>query len=136
MAAERVSSPHNHVVGDSVGQALSLICIIHCLAAPFVLAAMPTLSHFMGGFHPVLLVFVVGTALWAFIPGYKHHRRPSIIVAALVGVTLLTLATLLFEGDVLMESALTIPGAAVLMWAHWKNRRCVHDAHAHHGHSH
>jgi|CXWL01.1.fsa_nt_gi peptidoglycan/LPS O-acetylase OafA/YrhL len=129
MMADRAST-HTHVLGDSVGQALSVLCIVHCLATPFVLAAAPTASHLLGGVHPVLLVFVVGTALWAFIPGYRHHKRPMIIVAALVGVTLLTVATVLFEGNIWLEGALTIPGAAMLMWAHWKNRRCLHDAHS------
>lgn len=126
--AERASSP---ILGDSVGQALSVLCIVHCLAMPFVLAMAPTASHFLGGVHPVLLVFVIGTALWAFIPGYRHHRRPIIIAAALAGVALLTVATVVFEGDVWLESGFTIPGAALLMWAHWQNRRCLNPSHSH-----
>jgi hypothetical protein len=59
--------PHVHpsTTSDLLGQVLSLICLVHCIATPLVLMLAPALAGFLGSWHPVLLVGVIATAAWA-----------------------------------------------------------------------
>ena len=117
--------PHHHpsTTGDVWGQALSLICLVHCFATPVVLMLAPALAGFLGSWHPVLLVGVLATAAWAFIPGYRYHRNASVLLLALGGVALLGTGVTLFHANFFAETAMTVSGAALMLTAHWKNRQ-------------
>ncbi len=106
-----------------MGQALSLLCLVHCFATPIVLMLAPALAGFMGSWHPVLLVGVVGTAAWAFIPGYRFHRNASVLMLAAGGVALLAIGVTVFHDFFLAETAMTVTGAGLMLAAHWKNRQ-------------
>lgn len=120
-----VHSGHQHpsTAGDLWGQALSLICLVHCLATPIVLMLAPALAGFLGGWHPVLLAGVVLTAAWAFVPGYRYHRNKSVLILAAGGVSLLAIGVLAFHAWFAAETVMTVSGAALMLAAHWKNRQ-------------
>ena len=122
--------PHPSTAGDLWGQAISLLCLVHCLATPLVVMLVPTMAGFLGGWHPVLLAGVVGTAAWAFVPGYRYHRNKAVLGLAAGGVLLLAIAVTLFHEHFVAETVITMAGAALMLGAHWKNRalsiRCVH----------
>ena len=106
---------------DIVGQALSLLCIVHCAAMPLVLAAVPTFAGVFGRAHPVLLILVFATALWSFVPGYRHHRNLSVLLLGIAGVALLAMGTLP-SNSLATETAFSVSGAGLMLFAHWKNR--------------
>lgn len=106
---------------DTLGQALSALCLVHCMATPLVLSLLPAAASVLGGFHPVLLAGVAAVAVWAFVPGYRRHRRAQPALLALAGIALLALATLVFHGQV-WDAVFSVAGAAVMMVAHWRNR--------------
>lgn len=116
---------------DAVGTVLSAVCMVHCVATPFVVAAAPAAASVLGGFHPVLLLFVVGVGLWAFVPGLRRHRRAEVALEALGGVALLSLAALVFHDRFAIDTALSLAGAGLMMLAHWRNRKFLHDACCH-----
>lgn len=122
MEAHAHPHPHPSTSGDLWGQALSLICLVHCLATPVLLMLAPAMAGFLGGWHPVLLAGVVGTAAWAFIPGYRFHRRKLVLGLAVVGVSLLAIGVTVFHDYFAAETALTVIGAGLMLAAHWKNR--------------
>jgi len=105
-----------------VGQVLSALCVAHCAATPLVVASAPALASVLGGFHPVLLVGVVGVALWAFVPGYRKHRRAQVPLLALAGVGLLAVATLAFHDELVWDLTLSVAGSLFMLTAHWRNR--------------
>jgi hypothetical protein len=107
---------------DLIGQALSLLCMIHCAATPLVLAVAPAAIGVFGGAHPVLLVLVLATAAWSFVPGYRHHHQPAALMLGLAGVALLSLGTLAFHATLALDIGFTVTGAALMLVAHWKNR--------------
>ena len=114
---------HQHPTGpDLVGQVLSAICAVHCVVTPIVLALLPAAASFLGGFHPVLLLLVIGVGLWAFVPGYRAHRNVGVLALALLGVTLLAVAALVLHGNLVADTAVSFCGAVVMMTAHWRNR--------------
>ncbi|MFZ5444542.1 MAG: MerC domain-containing protein [Myxococcota bacterium] len=129
MAAEH---SHSHAdPQDTVGQVLSAVCAVHCVSMPLFVTLAPAAASVLGGAHPVLLVLVIGVALWAFVPGYRCHRSRSVLLLAFVGVTFLGIAAFAFEDSLAAETALSLIGASVMMAAHWLNRKLLRDAHAH-----
>lgn len=115
---------------DFIGQALSVLCVIHCVATPVVLAVAPAAMGVFGHAHPVLLVLVLVTAAMAFIPGYRHHRQAAPLFVGLGGVTLLTLGTVVFQSSLLLDTAFSVAGAGLMLTAHWKNRTAHRHCHA------
>ncbi len=123
MEAHAHPHPHPSTAGDLFGQVLSMICLVHCFATPVVLMLAPALAEYMGGWHPVLLVGVIGTAAWAFIPGYRFHHSKAVLGMAAVGVTLLAVGVTAFHDFFVAETAMTVTGAGLMLAAHWKNRQ-------------
>ncbi len=115
---------------DFIGQALSVLCVIHCALTPVVLLAAPALAGLFGNAHPVLLLLVLGTAAWAFIPGYRHHHQRAPVVLGLAGITLLGLGTFAFHAVPALDIGFSVGGAALMLTAHWKNRAAHRHCHA------
>lgn len=135
MAAEHSHShseahPHSEP-SDLFGQVLSAVCAVHCVTTPLVVTLAPAATSVFGGAHPVLLVLVIGVALWAFVPGYRCHRSRRVALLALVGVGLLSIAAFAFHGNLAIETALSLMGASSMMGAHWLNRKLLREAHSH-----
>lgn len=115
---------------DSLGQVLSALCIAHCVALPLALGFLPTVAaEFLEGeaVHQGLIVFVVVTAVGAFLPGFRLHRRGAVLGLATVALALLVAAAFLLpeEGGELLEVAetgLTLGGGLLMAVAHWRNR--------------
>ena len=122
--------PHPSPAPDLWGQVISFVCLVHCMATPVLVMAVPALAGFLGGWHPVLLVGVVGTAAWAFVPGYRYHHSKVVLGLAVGGVSALALGVLVFHFNFYAETGVTMAGAGLMLAAHWKNRqlsiRCVH----------
>ncbi|WP_224245179.1 MerC domain-containing protein [Hyalangium gracile] len=115
---------------DRAGQALSALCIVHCVALPLVLGFLPSAAaELLEGeaVHRGLLAFVAATALAAFVPGVRRHRRGSVLVLAAVALGLLASAGFLLPEDgsgltEVLETGLTLGGGVLLASAHWRNR--------------
>ena len=116
---------------DTVGQILSAVCAVHCVATPLIITAAPALASVFGGAHPVLLVFVIVVAIWSFVPGYRCHHSRLVLGLALTGITLLGLAAFVLNGNLVAETAVSLAGASIMMTAHWQNRKLLREAHAH-----
>jgi hypothetical protein len=139
MAADATPQPHHqhHArdPSDAVGQALSAVCAVHCVATPLIVALAPAAGAVLGGAHPVLFVGVVLVGGWAFVPGYRCHRRLQVPALALTGMALLGLAAFVFHTTA-WDTALSLVGAGFMMAAHWRNRvllkaeRCCDKHHA------
>jgi predicted tellurium resistance membrane protein TerC len=115
---------------DVIGQALSVLCVVHCALTPVVLAVAPAAVGFFGDAHPVLLVLVLATAVWAFIPGYRHHHQAAPLFLGVGGVSLLAVGTLVFHSNLMLDTVFSVAGAALMLTAHWKNRSAHKHCHA------
>ena len=114
-----------HEGWDRVGQGLSLLCLVHCLATPLVLGLLPSLGFLLHNelVHLVLAAVVVGVSLVAFGSGYRRHRRPSVPVLGALGVVGLLVATLVLEPrSELMGTLGTVLASIILVVAHTMNR--------------
>lgn len=120
---------------DNLGIAASSLCLVHCLAMPFVIAFLPLLGwQFLEGrpAHRVLAFFVFSFAIFAVVPGYWKHKKTSVLVSMLFGLSLVLIAT--FTDRQFMPEKLELPlitlGNLILVATHWRNRglaACSHD---------
>lgn len=112
-----------------VGMGFSALCLVHCLALPWLLASLPVvmftalpeaLRHnewlHAALIAPVLLVS--GPVLLRGKPGIWHIGLVLTAFAALIGG--------LFVGGETGEQALTVTGAGLLLAAHWARLRRGH----------
>lgn len=112
---------------DNLGMIASIACLIHCLAMPFVLAALPFLglqwlsSHES---HLYLAVFIWLFALFAIVPGYLRHKNKLILAGTAIGLGLVTFGALGAHCTVgeELELPIMITGNLLLVTVHWKNR--------------
>lgn len=122
---------------DVLGVGASTLCLVHCVAFPLILAAIPVLGSAESAtagcsgtpldfwIHFGLLAAVVPVGVTAWGLGYRHHKDPGILFLGLVGVSLLV-AALMFGHhwmDGQGERILTIAGSIAMVSAHLLNRR-------------
>lgn len=115
---------------DNLGIAASVICLIHCMAMPFILALLP----FMGlsfldteEAHWVLATLIIGFALVAIFPAYLKHKRPGILSAMIVGMLLVVFGAFFAEHTLghAYEMPLLVVGNLILVATHWRNRSLI-----------
>ena len=121
---------------DRVAIALSTICIVHCLAMPFVIAVLPIASFAVGGdghFHSLMLWFVVPTSIVGFGLGLRVHRRTDILLMGVVAIAGLAVAALWGHShwDPSVEVLVNVVASVLLAAAHWRNFREVRRLHHH-----
>lgn len=82
-----VSAPARHPL-DRLGIGASLVCAVHCLAAPVVFALAPAVLGWWSDprVHLAGAVLVVPVAAVALIAGYRHHARWWVLVLGGLGV--------------------------------------------------
>ncbi len=122
MAAERPTQSWL----DWAAVSASGLCLVHCLALPLVIAALPTLGGAVAGgtTHWVLLAFALPVSLWVLTrEPWPEGRTPLLLGAA--GLSLMTLGVALYEGHS-AETWLTVAGVTLVAAAHvvrWRRRR-------------
>ena len=125
---------------DNLGIFASVLCLIHCLAMPFVVAAIPFIGMQWQWLQSettenVLIAFIVGFAVFAIIPGYREHKKPIALVGLVVGLTLVAAVALLrgqFPAN--FELPLISVGNLLLVGTHLLNRKLTHGSFLAHSH--
>ena len=115
---------------DSLGIFASAVCMVHCLALPLIMAALPLTTTWLGhdNVHYLLAGWVLLFCLAAIVPGYLKHRQLNILICMLVGLGLVLAAT--FGLHLGLAESLEIPmitlGNMLVILAHWRNRILNH----------
>ncbi|MFW2830074.1 MerC domain-containing protein [Sphingomonas sp. ID0503] len=108
---------------DRYGVALSLLCLAHCLALPFLFAMLPAAAVVLPSSFAVHLI-LFGLALpisgLALALGYRRHRRLRPLLLGGIGLGLICGA--LFVASLTAEIALTVTGGLIVVTAHALNR--------------
>lgn len=107
----------------------SFACMIHCLALPLIVAALPALSSVLAlpeSFHIWVLAFAFPAAAIALLQGRSRHGVSYPLGFGVAGLALLaTGALLLAEGRT--ETIVTVSGSLLLAFAHIANWRLRHS---------
>lgn len=116
---------------DGIAVGLSGLCVVHCLALPLVVGALPLLAPLSAGhWHAQMLIMVVPLSLLAVGIGYRRHRNLRVIAGAVAGLCLLIVGATVAHSTlgIVADRVFTISGSLVLATAHFFNsllsRRC------------
>ncbi|HEV7290240.1 MerC domain-containing protein [Sphingomonas sp.] len=110
---------------DGLAVGASVLCLIHCLALPILIAALPALAARLDlgeGFHLAVLAFALPVSAVALGEGWRRHRGLTPLFVGAVGLVLLA-AGLAFEEWVAVETGVTVAGSLLLAGAHVANWR-------------
>jgi hypothetical protein len=113
---------------DGLALSASFLCLIHCLALPLLLAALPALATILRipeSFHLWMLTFAVPASMLAVLQGHRHHHRILPPAIAVAGLLLMAIGVLSARSERL-ELLLSVSGGLTLAWAHvinWRLRR-------------
>jgi hypothetical protein len=119
---------------DTAGAIASGICLIHCLLTPLLISLFPSILPFLPGdatFHRALAIGILLLGAAAFVPGYRLHRRKSLL--ALVASGMLLILAVAWTGETLsplLELSLSVPGSLLLVTAHLLNRSFCQQCHS------
>lgn len=103
---------------------LSFACIVHCFFAPSIMIiAYGFLSFSLDNelIHYAILMIALPISIIALSLGYRNHRTISFLIIGLFGLSLLTLAV--FIGDEMIERIITLSGALIVAFAHFRNHQ-------------
>lgn len=118
---------------------LSSICMLHCLALPFILTLLPiTQGAFLDEqlFHVLMLVLILPVSLIALTIGCSKHKDRLTMILGGIGLTILAL-TAFFGHDwlgITGERIVTSFGGLILAGAHIQNYRICRDNDCQHEH--
>lgn len=117
------------ILGDKAAVGLSVLCLVHCIATPFLLVTLPALPGlaFLEGeiLHMLLLFAVLPISIVSLVMGYRLHRRVRSIMIGGLGLAVLVAAAFL-EHDIANKTIavmLTATGAVLVAYSHVLNLR-------------
>lgn len=118
---------------DRVGATASLLCAVHCMLLPFVLALLPLIGlEFLAG-HMFERIFVACAALLAsasILTGYRRHRHSQALFLMVPGIALLLFGVAInLDVHVLIHTASVVTGGLLVASAHVTNLVLTHRYH-------
>ena len=134
-ASAAATSPHRFAaLADRIGATASLLCAVHCVLLPFVLALLPLIGlEFLAG-HTFERIFVACAATLAsasIVTAYRRHRRPHALFLMLPGIALLLFGiTIDLDVHVVLHTASVVTGGMLVASAHVTNLVLAHRHHA------
>lgn len=119
-------------LSDKLAVAISSLCVLHCIATPLLLIAVPSLASVSmlsdETFHRVLLFFVIPVGALALTIGYSHHKQIKVLATGIVGLILLSTPILIeaigLDHEVLGETGevyVTVLASFIIVTAHLIN---------------
>ena len=116
---------------DAAAISLSGLCLIHCLALPFLASAIPFLGAAadMEWLHKAFVLMAAFLVVFALATAQKHPSRTPFLMLASTGLGLL-FAGAFVEALHDHETLLTTIGAVLLASAHlirWRAQQCCNE---------
>jgi hypothetical protein len=93
----KVRNYSNHGLLDFLAISMSVLCAIHCLLTPIVVALFPILSTTIWvkhDFHLWMLLFVLPITTTAVFLGCRKHKDKAILILSIMGLSLLVVVAL------------------------------------------
>ena len=109
---------------DGAAVALSVLCLVHCLALPLIVVGVPFLAQFAEThLHYQVLVIVVPLSVFALGVGHRRHRDPRIVAGGMLGMLLLIIGATVAHTQLGLaaDRIFTIAGSLLLATAHFFN---------------
>ena len=140
---------------DKLSICLSVCCILHCIALPFIIIMIPSVASLWindESVHVLLVLMAIPISLFAMGISLRKHHNYKCIALALIGLTLLVIAIFMhdigFSGehghveygnnehghedhgglDETLETVFTVLGGLLLLSAHFLNIRLTNKS--------
>jgi hypothetical protein len=123
-----VNSALKPAVLDRAAVMLSGLCLLHCLALPFLLVSLPALSALSAGhLHAQMLIVAIPVSVIALGFGFRRHESRYVLAFGVVGMLLLVVGGTVAHSyyGIVADRTFTISGALVLAVTHYFNSRLV-----------
>lgn len=115
---------------DIASLGLSALCVVHCLALPFLVAALPMLTPFTGSWvHAALVLTAAPVSIWAIRA--SHVWRKWQISLPIIGGLVLLAAAAFIPALEDVEVAMSVIGALFIAFGHGYNYVYHRPAHVH-----
>lgn len=117
---------------DRLSIGLSVLCLIHCMALPLVIAVLPFAANLgleSEAFHMNLLLTAIPISSFAFWRGFRCHGNVRVLAFGSLGLFFMAIA--LLPQMHVHESMLTMFGVISLASAHFFNNRLTCRMHGH-----
>ena len=111
---------------DKVAVALSGLCLLHCLALPFVIAVLPFLGQWRDDhFHLQMLIVVIPVSVIALGLGFRRHRHRGVVAAGIAALIVIIIGGTIAHDNygLIVDRTLTIVGSFGLAITHYRNFR-------------
>lgn len=104
---------------DATAVCLSLACLVHCLALPLLVTALPIVGSLAENelVHRLLVLLALPVSLWALVRGRLDGTGIAIAGLILIGLSLLLTAAFV-EALHDFETPITVAGALILSAGH------------------
>ena len=120
------SAPDPGSMLDRTAVALSGLCLLHCLALPFVVVLLPVAGQAPAAhWHAEMLLIVLPVSIVALAIGYRRHGNLRVVAAGSLGMLLLVVGGTVVHAryGIAEDRAMTVAGSLVLAIAHFFNTR-------------
>ncbi len=120
------SQTQGHSALDRTAAALSGLCLLHCLALPFIVGALPLVGQFGNShFHLQMLLLVLPVSMLALALGYRRHGSIAVAWGGAAGMVLLLAgATVVHDHlGLIADRLFTVVAALILAVTHFCNSR-------------
>jgi len=120
------NSSRRRVLLDKIAVGLSGLCLLHCLALPFVIAFVPFLGQLEDDhLHTELLLFVIPVSVIALTVGYRRHGQINVLFWGAAGLAILTIGALVVHDlyGLIADRVMTVAGSVILAFTHYRNFR-------------
>lgn len=120
------SQSSNNTLLDRTAVALSGLCLLHCLALPFVVALLPLAGQINGNhFHLQMLLVVVPVSVIALALGFRRHGSVAVVTGGVAGLLMLFAGATVVHDQLglLADRTATVIAALTLAVAHFYNSR-------------
>jgi hypothetical protein len=113
---------------DRAAVMLSGLCLLHCLALPFLLVSLPALSALSEGhLHAQMLLVAIPVSVVALSFGFRRHGSWYVLAFGVLGMLLLIVGGTFVHSNygLVADRTFSIAGALVLAVTHYFNSRLV-----------
>jgi len=117
-------------IWDKFGICASTLCLIHCIATPFIIMFFPSIKSMIGDdhfVHEVFSVIVITLVIIAVYPQCRRHGHKDIVGFAITGAVLIISAIFIYHENVTLHYVLTSLGSISMIIAHLKNMKLRHN---------
>ena len=118
---------------DRVGATASLLCAVHCMLLPFVLALLPLIGlEFLAGhtFERIFVACAAALASASIFTAYRRHRHPQALFLMVPGIVLLLFGVAVnLDVHVVIHTASVVTGGVLVASAHVTNLGLAHRHH-------